>query len=99
MKKLVQKDKKNRSSLNLIETKKFVLKAIVNNTNFSNLIRWNAISKMTSVPSNSSSTFVTNRCILTGRKKRINKFYKFSRISFLKLARSGNVFGMKKSTW
>jgi hypothetical protein len=28
-----------------------------------------------------------------------NKFYRFSRIEFLKLARSGNISNLRKSTW
>jgi small subunit ribosomal protein S14 len=99
MKKLIQKDKKNRLNLNQIETQKFILKTMVKNTNFSNLIRWNAIFKLISLPPNSSRTFITNRCVLTGRKKRVNKHYKFSRIAFLKLVRFGQVYGMKKSVW
>lgn len=99
MKKLIQKDKKNRLSLNQTETKKFILKTMVKNMNFSNLIRWNAIFKLITLPSSSSHTFITNRCVLTGRNKRVNKHYKFSRIAFLKLVRSGHIFGMKKSVW
>lgn len=99
MKKLVQKDKKNRLNLNRIETKKFILKTIIKNMNFSDLVRWNAVFKLTSLPSNNSLTVTTNRCILTGRKKRINKLYKFSRITFLKLVRSGEISGVKKISW
>jgi ribosomal protein S14 len=99
MKKLIQKDKKNRLNLNTIETKKFVLKAIITNMNFSSLIRWNAVFKFSGLLPNGSPVFMVNRCILTGRKKRINRLYKFSRIVFLKLARSGYIHGIKKSTW
>jgi len=41
-----------------------------------------------------------NRCILTSRKAKFNRFLKkFSRLSFLKLARLGVVSGLKKSSW
>jgi len=46
-----------------------------------------------------SKVYITNRCTLTGRRKYINKFYRFSRIEFLKLARSGNISNLRKSTW
>jgi len=37
--------------------------------------------------------------LLTGRKSKVNKSYKFSRLSFLRLARNGLIVGLKKSSW
>lgn len=99
MKKLVQKDKISRNIVNIYETKKFILKSLFSNTNFSKLIRWKAYSEMNMLPLKSSQVRVTNRCVITGRKKRINSLHSFSRISFLKLARFGRVCGLKKSSW
>lgn len=99
MKKLIQKDKQNRFIVQKYECKRYVLKIIIKNLLLPSLFRWNAVLKLTNFPANSSETHVTNRCILTARKKRINKFYKFSRLEFLKLVRFGYLNGMRKSSW
>jgi small subunit ribosomal protein S14 len=99
MKNLVQKDKRFRSNVKKFERKRLILKSIIKNMYLTDLVKWNAILKLTQLPSNSSKVYVTNRCTLTGRRKYINKFYRFSRIEFLKLARSGNISNLRKSTW
>lgn len=99
MKKLLRKDIKNRNFLFIYETKRFVLKNIVKNNNFSVIIRWKAALKIAEMLKGGSPTVFCNRCIITGRRKRINKFYSFSRIMFLKLARFGYFSGLKKSSW
>lgn len=99
MQKLLQKDKNKRIKIKNFENKKFVFKNLVNNSNLSKLTRWKALEEFFLLPVKSSLANVTNRCIITNRKKRINKLYSFSRISFLKLARKGHVSGLKKSSW
>ena len=99
MKNLMLKDKQSRIAVKIFERKRLILKSIIKNEYFGDLIRWNARLKLTKLPSNSSKVYVTNRCTFTGRRKYINKLYKFSRIEFLKLARSGNICNLRKSTW
>lgn len=99
MHKLLQKDKNSRIIINKFENKKFIFKNLVNNSNVSKLIQWKSLEKFFLLPVKSSLSHVTNRCVITNRKKRINKLYSFSRISFLKLARKGYVNGLKKSSW
>jgi ribosomal protein S14 len=99
MKKQVRKDRLNRNLLFIDEIKRFLLKNIVKNNNFSVLIRWKAVLKIAKMLKGGSSTVFCNRCILTGRRKRINKFYSFSRIMFLKLVRFGHLSSLKKSSW
>ena len=99
MKKLIQKDKQYRITVKKFEQKRLILKSVIKNEYLGDLIRWNAQLELTQLPSNSSKVYLTNRCILTGRRKHINKFYKFSRIEFLKLARTGNISNLRKSTW
>ena len=99
MKNLVQKDKQFRMSVKKFERKRLVFKSIIKNAYFADLVRWNAALKFTELSSSSSKVSLTNRCVLTGRCKSINKFYRFSRIEFLKLARSGNISNLRKSTW
>ena len=99
MKKQVRKDKINRNLLFLNEIKRFLLKNIVKNNNLSIYIRWKAELIIAKMPKGGSSTVYCNRCIITGRRKRINKFYSFSRIMFLRLARFGYLCSLKKSSW
>ena len=99
MKYLNQKDKKFRKKVSKLERKRLILKSIIKNTYLTNNIKWNAVLKFTELPNSSSKISINNRCTLTGKRKYINKFYRFSRIEFLKLARSGNISNLRKSTW
>ena len=96
MKYLVQKENQNRVNFKAFEMKKFIIKSLLYNTNFSKLLRWKVSKTLTS---KISLVRLVNRCVISGRKKRINNLYSFSRIFFLKLARSGNLNGLKKSSW
>lgn len=99
MHKLLQKDKNSRIKIKNFENKRFIFKNLINNSNVSKLIRWKFLEKVFLLPVESSLSHITNRCVITNRKKRINKLYSISRISFLKLARKGYVNGLKKSSW
>jgi ribosomal protein S14 len=99
MKKLLRKDKKNRSFILSDEIKRFILKNIVKNCNFSIEVRWKALLKLSEILKISSYIFSCSRCIFTGRRKRINKFYSFSRIMLLKFIRFGFINGIKKASW
>ena len=99
MKKLIEKDKKFRSNIFKTETLHFVLKSIFKNINYFPLIRWNAFSKLEKLLPKSNKIILSNRCLMTINKKRFNKLTLFSRHIFLKLIRSGQINGMKKSSW
>lgn len=99
MKNILKKDEKNRIEVKKLETKRFILKSILANKRFSNLIRWNAFLMLSSFDVTSSKVFLVNRCVETNRKKRINKLYSYSRIKFRKLAQQGWIYGLKRSTW
>jgi ribosomal protein S14 len=99
MKNQIYKDKKKRNLSFNSENKKFVLKSICQNSSVPKTVRWNSVLKFTEFNKSSNTNTLVNRCILTGRKKKINKLFRFSRISFLKLARMGFVSGLTKSTW
>jgi len=95
-----QKDKKIRKLFSKKELTDFVLKNLVQNSNLSVIIKWNAILQMSNLTKNQNKTKFVNRCILTARKAKFNKNFKnFSRLSFLKLARSGTINGVKKASW
>ena len=96
MKKLLEKDKKTRKNIKIFEKKKFILKSITNNLNFTNLIRFNAFNTINKISKKTSKVFVSNRCINTINKKKFNKLTKFSRIVFLKLAKNKKIYELKK---
>lgn len=99
MKKIIEKDKKTRIKIKLFEKKKIILKLILSNENFFNLIRLEARNFLNMLPVRSSRAFITNRCIDTVNKKKFNKLTNFSRIVFLKLIKNRNISNMYKSTW
>ena len=99
MKKLLEKDKKTRKKIQNAEKKKFVLKILLNNFNLTHLIRFNALCSLNNIDKKTSKVFISNRCISTINKKKFNKFTKFSRMVFLKLARNKKIYGLTKAIW
>ena len=99
MKKILEKDKKNRYKINFFEKKKTILKNISYNSTFLNLTCWEAAKKLNELPIKSSKTFITNRCVKTIKKKKFNKLTTFSRMCFLKLVRSQQITNIHKASW
>lgn len=99
MKNQLYKDKKKRNLSFINENKKFVLKSIYKNLSLCKMVRWNSSLKFTTILNNIHTTRLVNRCVITGRKKQINRNFRFSRLSFLKFARNGFISGIIKSTW
>jgi ribosomal protein S14 len=99
MKALVEKDKILRLNLTKIENKHFILKSIIKNFNLFILIRWNAFLRLNLLTKLKSKVSITNRCVYSYNKKRFNKLTSFSRHVFLKKIRSGEINGLKKSSW
>jgi ribosomal protein S14 len=99
MKKLLEKDKILRLKNFTSENHKVVLKSIFKDLNFFTLIRWNAFIKLQDLSSNNHKNAIINRCVYSINKKRFNKLTNFSRHIFLKLIRTGQIHGMKKSSW
>ena len=100
MKKKSQKDKKIRKLFNQQELFQIIVKSVIRNENVSLIVKWKAISKLSNFLGSQNKTRFVNRCILTNRKAKFNNvFKKFSRLSFLRLARTGKISGLKKSSW
>ena len=99
VKKLLEKDKKLRLRLKNLEKQHFVFKSIFKNFNFFLLVRWNAFLKLKNLTASNSKVSTSNRCLYTINKKRFNKLTTFSRHIFLKLIRSGEINGIRKSSW
>jgi ribosomal protein S14 len=98
MKKLLEKDKKIRKNNKILEQKRFILKTIYNNSWFLNLIRLNAVDSLNKLTNRSSKTFISNKCVVTKNKKRLNKLTNFSRIIFRNLAKKKKIPGIYKSS-
>ena len=99
MKKLFTNDQKHRKLVRQSELEHFILKQISINSNFLKMTRWKALYKLSNLSKDSSKTVLSNRCIKTINKKTFHKFTNFSRTVFLKLAKSGQISGMRKSSW
>ena len=99
MKKLIEKDKKIRKTIQNLEKKKFILKTISNNINLPYLLRFNAFNNLNSITKKASKTLVSNRCIATVNKKKFGKLTHYSRIFFLKLARNKKIHGITPASW
>ena len=99
MKKLIERDKSRRQMVADFETKRVILRSILRNKNLADKMRWSASIVLSDLFVNSSKCRVVNRCLLTGKKSKVRKFYNFSRLSFLKLARNGLIIGLKKVSW
>lgn len=97
MKKLIRKDIEKRNSFFLSEKKKTILKTINKNYSFREIEKNRVTSNLSKNFKHNTLTQIVNRCILTGRKKRLNKMFNFSRVYFRKLIRSGHIFGFRKS--
>jgi len=99
MKKLVIKDRSIRKVFKDFEKRRLILKQIINNLNFSYLIRFNALNSINTITKKTSKVFISNRCVKTINKKKFNKLTKFSRILFLKLARTKKIYNLNKISW
>lgn len=98
MKKLFVKDKEKRQSVKQKELKHFALKQISTNANFIKTVRWNALYELNNVKKG-SKTVLSNRCVKTINRKTFHKFTNLSRTVFLRLIKSGQISGIRKSSW
>jgi len=100
MKNICQRDKKKRKKIQVSENINLIYKSISKNFNFKNSIRLNSNLRLTSLSTSYNSRInVTNRCIMSGRKSKIAKNLKFSRICLLNIVREGLLSGIRKSSW
>ena len=97
MKKILKRVQFKRNSVLLSEKKKHIYKSLTSNNNLIKTVRWNADLHL--FKRSLSSTQLTKRCIITGRKNIFNNHYRLSRIIFLKFSRKGLISNLIKSTW
>jgi ribosomal protein S14 len=99
MKKKVRKDKKIRQRVFLHEIEKFILLHSSNNEFLTKSIRSNFHKDISSIPRDASYNRCVSRCIITGKRKRVNKWFSFSRLVLARLHRSKLILQWKKSKW
>jgi small subunit ribosomal protein S14 len=54
---------------------------------------------LSQLPRNASPVRLTNRCLVTGRRRAFLRRFKLSRITFRELATNGLIPGVTKSSW
>lgn len=87
----------NTINYNIFNVKLFSLKAITKNLNLPNLLRLFSFTQFFDISFHFSKISFTNMCLLTSRKKFLNKFFRLCRLSFLNSIKSGFIFGLKKA--
>tara|TARA_Y100000741_G_scaffold129897_1_gene97783 strand:- start:126 stop:431 length:306 start_codon:yes stop_codon:yes gene_type:complete len=85
-------------------TKKFEkrrnkLKQIIRNKKLPLNERFAAQLKLSKLPKNSSKIRIRNRCEITGRPHGVYRKLRISRIALRRMASSGKIPGMTKSSW
>ena len=99
MRNAVYKDRARRLSVFWTEQQRLLYRAILQDRNLPHSLRYAFILKLNTLPRNSISVRVRNRCVLTGRSRGIIRHFKCSRISLRELVSGGQVPGLTKSSW
>jgi ribosomal protein S14 len=100
MKRLVIKDKSIRLKYSKIDTYRTSLKYMIMSDLYNRRIRKLANKKLVQLcKSNAKITKINNYCVISGRSKSVYKDFRISRIKFRELARSGQLYGVTKSSW
>jgi len=99
MKNLIERDKKRRNLVLKYEQKRTALKYTLSNRNLLTGIRWQAGLDLSDLPKNGSKIRLNNRCIVTGRGKAVSRSFRLSRIMFRMFVSSGDISGLRKSSW
>jgi small subunit ribosomal protein S14 len=94
---LIIKDKKRRNFYKLWEKKKNVLKYKLHTADNFRKIR--LAKRIFSSPRDSSKARIRNHCILTGKARSVYKYFRLSRHQLRSLAQSGDLIGVRRSSW
>ena len=79
--------------------KRLKLKKIIMDKKLSLEERFKAQQKLSKLPRNSAKVRVMNRCQITGRPHGVYRKLRISRIALRRMASSGKIPGMTKSSW
>ena len=90
----VRIDNHKRNLTSYGESYKFIQKIILNNKTLIKTLKGSSLNK--SALLRVSAVKLVNRCSLTGRQAGAGAYFRISRLMFLKLARTGTLFGLEK---
>ena len=95
----IERNLKRIKMSNRFASKRKKLKTIIKNKKLPLNERFAAQLKLSKLPKNSSKIRVRNRCEITGRPHGVYRKLKISRIALRRMASSGKIPGMTKSSW
>lgn len=95
----IEREKKRVRLANKFAAKRIALKAQAKDQTLSPEERFNARIKLAQLPRNSAPVRQRLRCKISGRPRGNYRKFKLSRIALRKLASSGQIPGMVKSSW
>ncbi|ARC53219.1 30S ribosomal protein S14 [Candidatus Riesia pediculischaeffi] len=98
-KSIIEREKRRRVLSKKFFIKRLKLKSIISNIHSSEEERWKAVLKLQKLPRDSSLSRMRNRCIQTGRPRGFLRKFGISRMKLRELAMSGEIPGIKKSSW
>lgn len=99
MKKIQRRDKNKRNILKQQELKTKVRKHLKINEKLYAHTRWKIIELINFEKNYNLKISLTNLCIHTLNKKRVNRILNISRWEFLRDVRTGSISGFKKAVW
>ena len=95
----IERNLKRIKMSNRFAGKRKKLKAIIKNKKLPLNERFAAQLKLAKLPKNSSKIRVRNRCEITGRPHGVYRKLRISRVALRRMASSGKIPGMTKSSW
>lgn len=95
----IQRDQQRRALFSKYEGERLHYKCAIKNLSIAAATRAECVHRLHKISRNSSLTRVRNRCVLSGRGRAVNKFFKLSRIKCRELASRGLLMGVYKSSW
>lgn len=95
----IKKNERRQKMTASLAKKRADLKARIYDKNLSLAERFALVAKLAALPRNSAKTRVRNRCELTGRPRGYYRKFKLGRNKLRKLAGSGMIPGLVKSSW
>lgn len=99
MQKIIQKNFKQRRIFREFEKKRLILQIISKNSFFDYNIINKVKQKFFFLENNSSISRIKNRCIITGRGKKVFRFFKLTRHKLKEFSSKGLLPGVSKHIW
>lgn len=99
MKKIYYKEKRASLLQLKYEDTRVLFKSIFQNQYLPYTVRWNCLLSLSQLPASSLKHRIVGRCFLSKHRKKFNFLFKFSRLVFLRLVRSGQISGLHKCVW